>query len=57
MPLEIKELHIRVTVNQPAPSAPAAPGANVASSSDDNDALIRQCIEQVVDLIHTKGER
>ncbi len=57
MPLEIKELHIRVTVNQPESGAPAAAGGDASAEKDDKDALIQQCIEQVIDLIQSKEER
>lgn len=57
MPIEIKELHIRVTVNQPASEGvPPAAGGN-AAAADDKDGLIRQCIEQVIDLMNAKKER
>ncbi len=59
MPVEIKELHIRVTVNQPQPagSAPAGSSAGDAGKSDDKEALIEQCVEQVFDLLKSKNER
>lgn len=57
MPLEIKELHIRVTVNQPELGSQAVAGASAPVKEDDKEALVRQCIEQVLDLIHAKQER
>ncbi|MDD4190519.1 MAG: DUF5908 family protein [Mangrovibacterium sp.] len=56
MPLEIKELHIRVTVNQPR-TAGESPSETNASASQDQDGIIRQCIEQVMDMIRAKNER
>ena len=55
MPLEIRELHIRVNVNQPQPGANdnAAPD----ESGKDKDALINQCIEEVMDILKNKNER
>lgn len=57
MPLEIKELHIRVTVNQPQAGGDAPPASGTSAKDDDKDGVIRQCIEQVVDMINAKNER
>lgn len=57
MPLEIKELHIRVTVNQPQAGAEAPAAADGGSNKDDKDLLIQQCVEQVMEMIHNKNER
>lgn len=58
MPVEIKELQIRVTVNQPAGEAQnnAAAGGG-AGEKEEKEAIIRQCIEQVMDLLNQKKER
>jgi len=58
MPLEIKELHIKVTVNQPSQgqqSAAAAPSGGQAD--DDKDAIISQCVDEVLEIINNKKER
>jgi hypothetical protein len=59
MPLEIRELQINVTVNQPGSSAPATatPGEKAAGGGDDSKKIINQCIEQVMDIINNKKER
>ena len=59
MPLEIKELQIRVTVNQPAgQSQPQqASSAGQAGDKDDKEGIINQCIEQVTDMLNNKKER
>jgi hypothetical protein len=59
MPLEIKELQIRVTVNQPAgQSQPQqASTAPQAGDKDDKEGIINQCIEQVTDMLNNKKER
>jgi len=57
MPLEIKELHIRVTVNQPQAGAEAPAAGNGGGKNDDKELLIQQCVEQVMDMIHNKNER
>lgn len=57
MPVEIKELHIRVAVDatpaQPAPARQTAPGAN----AEDKDAIVAECVEQVLQIIQSKKER
>ncbi len=54
MPIEIKELHIRIAVNaSPGPAAAAAPGPSVG----DKDALVSECVEQVLQVLQGKTER
>ncbi len=61
MPIEIKELHVRVAVS-PAPAASPAGGAAPAASAGggaggDKDAIIAECIEQVLEILRTRRER
>jgi hypothetical protein len=61
MPIEIKELHIRVSVNTP-PSAQAT-GARPAVACGDisdgqaKDAIVAECVEQVLQILQNKAER
>lgn len=63
MPIEIKELHIRVEVNappagQPASGAGAAPEGRAGSSgAGEKDALVAECVEQVLQILQSKTER
>jgi len=59
MPIEIKELHIRVAVNaEPAKQAAAAPGASGAGAgAEGKDAIVAECVEQVLDILQAKKER
>jgi hypothetical protein len=59
MPLEIRELHIRVSVNQEGGKSQTqqAPSSKAAGDKDDKEAIINQCIEQVVDMFNSKKER
>lgn len=59
MPIEIKELHIRVTVNAPptAQQQPLQPKAGGAGDNNDKDAIVAECVEQVLQILQTKGER
>jgi hypothetical protein len=56
MPVEIRELHIRVAVD--ARPAPAAPIANSASGEGtDRDSIVAECVEQVLQIVQSKKER
>ena len=61
MPIEIKELHIRITVNAPAGDGPgAAPAFGTAPASGasvDKEALLAECVEQVLSILQEKQER
>ncbi|WP_199858515.1 DUF5908 family protein [Flavobacterium sp. Root901] len=53
MPIEIKELHIKINVNENANS-----GAKPASSSSNNEKdNVAECVEQVMKIIERKKER
>ena len=59
MPVEIRELHIRVTVD----GAPAKPGAaaggpaHQAQAEEARDAMIAECVEQVLAILERRRER
>ena len=52
MPIEIKELHIRVALTAPAASAGAKPGRDEGTV-----ALVADCVEQVLQILRNKAER
>ena len=63
MPIEIKELHIHVTVDASQDgrtSPPASGGAGNQGSGDpdhDKDAIVAECVEQVLQILQHKKER
>ena len=58
MPIEIRELLIRVTVNQPQQAdAQANPVTGQAAGGEEKEALIAQCVEEAVRIIHSEEER
>ena len=59
MPLQIRELQIRVTVDQPTGSSQPqqTSPASQTSNKDEKEAIINQCIEQVLDMLNNKKER
>jgi len=62
MPIEIKELHIRVNVTPPssgqaAPVAGGTPGRTARLSGRERQEIIAECIEQVMKILESKKER
>jgi hypothetical protein len=58
MPIEIKELHIRVTINVPSDGNPGSaekqePGLNASNREE----LVAACVEQVMQILKDKHER
>ncbi|CAA9262161.1 MAG: hypothetical protein AVDCRST_MAG95-2353 [uncultured Adhaeribacter sp.] len=66
MPIEIRELHIKVIIdpnnspnqnaNAGGPSTSGNPGSNNNGDSD-RDALVAECVEQVMAILQAKNER
>ena len=57
MALEIKELHIKVTVNQPSQGQQSAAPSTGAKADDDKEAIISQCVDEILEIIDNKKER
>lgn len=58
MPIEIKELHIRVSVNTPAGARPAgAPGPAPGAEGEARGALVADCVERVLEILRDREER
>lgn len=56
MPVEIKELHIRLAITAPA-GATTKSAAGGAGDEKSRDALVAECVEQVMQILHNKMER
>jgi hypothetical protein len=62
MPVEIKELHIRVAVDarpsaqEASGGAPAQAGAP-AGGGQHKDAIVAECVEQVLQILQARKER
>lgn len=52
MPIEIKELHIRINVKEGG-----AAGSSVSPSSDGGENVVSECVEQVLETIKKQKER
>ena len=60
MPIEIKELHIRVSVNAPQGEPPAggqAAAPPAGGQETDKEAIVAECVEQVLEILQNKAER
>jgi hypothetical protein len=64
MPIEIRELHIRMNVTpgagDPGGGAQRGAGGERAPETEDraaNDELVTQCVEQVMELLRNRTER
>jgi hypothetical protein len=57
MPIEIRELLIRVTVNQPQQDTAGANPVTGQPGTDDKEALITQSIEETLRILRDKEER
>ena len=60
MPIEIRELHIRVAVTPPAGGA-STPGASAGAATPGGDEarreLVAECVEQVLQVLRDRKER
>ena len=61
MPIEIRELNIRVSVNQsPAEqgsSGGGSGGAQGGGGGADKDQIIAECVDQIMEILKNKNER
>jgi len=59
MPIIIRELIIRANVadNPAGGTQSSAPGNNAANNSNDRQAIISACVEQVLEILEKKKER
>ena len=58
MPIEIRELHIRVSVSPPTGHPPAgAPSPALGAEGDRRQALVAECVEQVLQVLDDRKER
>ena len=58
MPIEIRELNIRVSVARDQPEQDSVPsGQQEQGHMPDKEELIAECVEQVMELLKLKNER
>jgi hypothetical protein len=56
MPIEIRELHIRVAVNAEA-AKPSVPPNAADRDGGDKEAIVAECVEQVLRIVQARKER
>lgn len=56
MPIEIKELHIRIAVTSSATATAAAAGT-AGGGDAAKEAMVAECVEQVMTILQDKAER
>ncbi len=57
MPVEIRELVIKATVEQNSGAASGAAGSSTGSNSTPGEDMIKTCVEKVLEILKEKNER
>ncbi len=57
MPLEIKELNIRVNISPAGESTGGPARTDAPAAGSQNDKFIEACVEQVLEILKSKKER
>ena len=57
MPIEIRELVIKATVDQSQGAATSAPGKGSQSNAAPGEDVIKECVEKVLAILKEKNER
>lgn len=58
MPIEIRELNIKVSVSQNQQEQESEPSSgNAVNAMPDKDEIISECVEQVMELLKLKNDR
>jgi hypothetical protein len=56
MPIEIKELHIKATINQGGEQQ-NGPITGQPTPTADTDKLVAECVEKVLEILRQRNER
>ena len=59
MPIEVRELHIKVAITAPSggPGQPAGAPQGPVQGDASQDAIVAECVEQVLRILQNKMER
>jgi hypothetical protein len=57
MPIEIRELVIKTSVQDGGQAQAANSGAGASGGSGDQDAIVAACVEQVLAILKERAER
>ncbi len=56
MPIQITELNISVSVNQPGPTT-SVPPTSPENNAQESEKMISECVDQVMKILKDKKER
>lgn len=56
MPIQITELNISVSVNQPGPKT-SVPASNPENQQAENSKMVEECVDQMMKILQDKKER
>jgi len=57
MPVEIRELVIKATINQDQNKAASSGNSGGANESEEKEAIVREAVEEVLRIMESKKER
>lgn len=57
MPVEIRELVIKATINQDQNKAASPSNSGGANESEEKEAIVREAVEEVLRIMDSKKER
>ncbi|MEJ8816352.1 DUF5908 family protein [Lacibacter sp. H407] len=57
MPIEIRELVIKATINQDQNKAASATNTGGADGNEEKEAIVREAVEEVLRIMESKKER
>jgi hypothetical protein len=57
MPVEIRELVIKATIEQNGAAASGAAGSSAGSNSAPGEDMIKTCVDKVLEILKEKNER
>lgn len=57
MPLQIRELVIKTSINDSGQAQAPSSGAGASGEAGDQDAIIAACVDQVLAILKEKAER
>jgi hypothetical protein len=57
MPIEIRELVIKATVEQSGSSGSASLGSGAGTSNSSSEEIINMCVNKVLEILKEKNER
>lgn len=57
MPIEIRELHIKATVENSQDGGASGSSSNAGNEEEPAEELIKKCVEKVLEILKDKSDR